>query len=58
MNPRITNVPLHADQPRESGLPVDYYHEPDFGKRWFHFLLGVCIGAGFCAVLMFAVFVQ
>jgi hypothetical protein len=59
MNPRVTDSRLfeQRDFERGSHLPPDYFERNPFATRWFHFLLGMCVGAGFCAVLMFAVFV-
>ena len=56
MNPRLTDIPLHADPVHESGLPVDYYQADDFGKRWFHFFLGFCVGMGFATLLFVSMY--
>lgn len=54
MNPRLTDIPLHADQPRESGLDIDYFHPPPWPLRWLYFILGFGMGAAFMVVLYFA----
>lgn len=52
MNPRLTDIPLHADQPREAGLQVGYFDPPALPLRWFYLFLGFCIGIGVAALFI------
>ena len=57
MNPRLTDIPLHADPVRESGLSIGYFQPADsFGVRWFHFLIGVCVGMGLATLMIVTLF--